>query len=102
LISLFRCAGNSSRRFSQTTEFADVFWTVFRGERRILKKFPVDSLLGDARSNPGAASHSPELLRRFASSQMTAGAPLVQSIQLLLGVASYGARDDKLEILHFP
>src|ERR1700679_2329434 len=44
--SLFRCAGNSSRPVSQRTEFAVVFWTDFRNERRILKRFPVDSLLG--------------------------------------------------------
>jgi hypothetical protein len=42
--SLFRRTGNFISRVSQTTEFADVFGTVFRSNQRILEEFADNSL----------------------------------------------------------
>src|SRR6202453_796559 len=64
IVSLFRRAGNSSRRSSQTTEFAHIFGTVFRSNQRIPEEFAVVSLLAGAQNNQRRRRNSPALPRR--------------------------------------
>jgi len=47
---------------SQTTEFADVFGTVFRTNQRIFEEFPVVSLLAGARNEKEDVSTAPPYL----------------------------------------